>query len=489
MTKTEPLILASGSAIRAAILKSHGIDFTAIKPDVDESVIKAEGEKTGADLETIAMQLAEAKCLAVAKNNPGFTVGSDQILEFEGEAFDKPRDLAEAHNRLTAMAGKTHSLINATVLALDGEIIWRNLERPKLTLRSMAADEIDRYLDAVGEKVLTSVGAYQVETDDGAALFEHIGGDWFAVQGLAVYPLLDELRQRGFFGAEWKNPEPIKAGVVGSPISHSLSPHIHNEWARRSHVKGEYRAIEIAPNYEAFALAMDDLRAQGFAGVNVTIPHKENALRYAAQRSETAQSVGAANMLTFTGKNAVADNSDAAGFLGALKENMPPDQQLRNAVVLGAGGAARGIVVALHEAGCERIRIANRTRQKADLLADEFGLDVIEWDDRSNALATCDLLVNTTSLGMTGEPPLEIDLSTLPSQAVVFDIVYAPVETPLLRAARENGHSIVNGLEMLMHQAVPGFRAWFGGRPYQVMPQVDDDLRALLLDELKKRGG
>ncbi len=489
MTAGPSLTLASGSAIRASILRSHSISFDVIKPGVDESIIKTEAAETGADLQSIAMALAEAKCLAVAKSTTGFVVGADQILEFEGEAFDKPRSMEEARGRMNAMAGKTHSLINATVLASDGEIVWRNLERPKLTIRAMTPASIDRYFEAAGEEVLASVGAYQVETDEGAALFDRISGDWFAVQGLAVYPLLDQLRQRGFFGAEWRAPKPVLAGVIGSPIDHSLSPLIHNEWARRCRVSGEYRAIKVAPGYDAFARAMDELRAQGFAGVNVTIPHKENALRYADAASEAAKKIGAANMLTFSADGARADNSDAAGFLSALKNGATSNRKMDSARVLGAGGAARGVIAALQEADCSTILITNRTQEKAERLAKEFGLTAVSWEERSRQLGDCNLLVNTTSLGMIGESPLDIDLAALPAGAVVFDIVYTPLETPLLRAARGNGHTAINGLEMLMHQAVPGFQTWFGGRPYSVAPQVNDDLRDLLLTALARGGG
>ncbi len=483
-----PLILASGSAIRASIMKRHGLDFRIIKPGVDESEIKEKAEREGGDLEATAMQLAEAKCLAVAKAHGDFVVGSDQIMEFEGRAFDKPRDMTEAGERLLAMQGKTHSLINATVLARGGEIIWRNLERPRLTVRAMTAGEIDDYLARVGPEVLSSVGAYQVETPEGAALFERISGDWFAVQGLAIYPLLEKLRKEGALGERWVNPAPVQAGVIGMPAAHSLSPFIHNEWASRCHVVGEYRAIEVAPGYDAFAAAMDKLRADGFAGVNVTIPHKENALSYADKLSDAAKEIGAANMLTFSEEGVVADNSDARGFHDGLMQAIDKNSNLDKALVLGAGGAARGVIAGLRLAGCQSILIANRTREKAERLANEFGLNVTDWEERSAALCDCNLLVNTTSLGMSGQAPLDIDLSALPAGAIVYDIVYTPLETPLIKASIARGHRTINGLEMLMHQAAPGFRQWFGKRPFPVFPRVDDDLRDLLISELKKRG-
>lgn len=489
MTAPPAITLASGSAIRASILKAHGVSFRVVKPGVDESIIKSEAAKTGLGLEDMAMRLAEEKCMAVAKTQGGFVIGADQILEFEDHAYDKPHDMAEAKARLGDMQGKTHTLINATVAALDGDIIWRNLERPRLSVRKMNRAEIDAYLERVGEAVLSSVGAYMVETPDGAALFDRIDGDWFAVQGIAIYPLLAELRQRGAFGESWKETLPVKAGVIGSPIAHSLSPLIHNEWARRAKIAGRYEAIDVAPAYEAFAAAMDDLRAQGFAGVNVTIPHKENALRYADRATETARKIGAANMLTFAADETIADNSDAVGFIKSLDAGLSGRRKIDTALVLGAGGAARGVIAALQGLKCERIAIANRTRSKADALAKEFGLEALDWSARSSLLAGCDLLVNTTSLGMAGQPSLDIDLADLPNLSVVFDIVYTPLETPLLKQARARGNPVINGLEMLMHQAAPGFSTWFGGRPYPVFPRVDDALRDLLIGALNKRVG
>lgn len=489
MTTPTAITLASGSAIRAAILKAHGVAFHVVKPGVDESIIKSEAAKEGLGLEEMAMRLAEAKCMAVAETKSGYVIGADQILEFEGRAYDKPRDLAEASARLGDMQGKTHTLINATVAALDGAIIWRNLERPRLSVRKMNQAEIDEYFERVGEEVLSSVGAYMVETPEGAALFDRIDGDWFAVQGIAVYPLLAELRMRGAFGGPWKETPPVKAGVIGSPIAHSLSPLIHNEWARRAKIVGQYEAIDVAPEYDAFATAMDELRQRGFAGVNVTIPHKENAIRYADRASAAATKIGAANMLTFTADETVADNSDGTGFLKSLEAGLAGRPATKSALVLGAGGAARGVIAALQSLNYERIAIANRTRSKADALAEEFDLEPLDWSARTTGLTSCDLLVNTTSLGMTGKPSLDIDLAGLPMQAAVFDIVYAPLETPLLQRARARGNRVINGLEMLMHQAAPGFSAWFGGRPYPVFPQVDAALRDLLIDALNKRAG
>ena len=273
---------------------------------------------------------------------------------------------------------------------------------------------------------------------------------------------------------------PILAGVVGWPVGHSLSPLIHGTWAKRAGINGHYVPLAVPPSHEEFARAMDALRTLGFAGVNVTLPHKEHALRYADRASKAANRAGAANMLSFGAEGAVADNSDIAGFAAAVREvSSAPGS---SALILGAGGAARGVALALHILGFKSIDIANRTRDKAGALAKTFGLGVVGWSERSEALAGVDLVVNTTSLGMTGEPPLDVDLSLLRQSAIVADIVYAPLETPLLAAAAERGNKTVDGLSMLMHQAVPGFNAWFGGEA-----AVDGDLRRKLAGELARR--
>lgn len=190
------IILASGSAIRAAILKGAGLAFEQARPEVDEDALKQANVRAEAGLEETAMTLAEAKALAVRADEDALVIGSDQILEFEGRAHDKPADMAEARARLLALQGAAHTLINAAAVARNGEIVWRHLERPRLFMRKMDAGEIDAYLVAAGEDILASVGAYQVE-GLGARLFHRIEGDYFAVLGLSLFPLLDALRREG----------------------------------------------------------------------------------------------------------------------------------------------------------------------------------------------------------------------------------------------------------------------------------------------------
>jgi len=262
------------------------------------------------------------------------------------------------------------------------------------------------------------------------------------------------------------------AGVVGWPAAHSLSPVIHSTWAAREGAPARYNALAVEPTDEAFCKRINELRAQGYVGVNVTIPHKERALKIADRASDAALAIGAANMLTFSGGKIFAENSDATAAEAIIRELTPFPG---TALVLGAGGAARGVLYAMKRAGVRRILLSNRTKRRATEIADVGAAQVVDWTRRAAAASEADLVVNATSLGMNGAPPLDLDVQPLKQSAVIFDIVYAPLETPLLRAARARGLKTIDGLEMLMRQAVPGYLRWLGTRA-----EVDEDLRARL---------
>ncbi len=271
---------------------------------------------------------------------------------------------------------------------------------------------------------------------------------------------------------------PPLAGVIGWPIGHSRSPRLHGHWLNRHGLKGHYIPIELTA--EDFATGLAALRLVGFRGVNVTIPHKERALALATDKTETASRIGAANTLTFLPDGGLlAENTDAYGFIANLRQAVPGWQAAAGpALVLGAGGASRAVVAALLSENVPEIRIANRTRDRADQLRAHFGdrLTVVDWDEISAATAGAMTIVNTTSLGMSAQPRLDISLREAPPGALVNDLVYQPLETPLLQAARAKGLIAVDGLGMLLHQAAPGFERWFG-----VRPTVDAELRAAVL--------
>lgn len=276
---------------------------------------------------------------------------------------------------------------------------------------------------------------------------------------------------------------PKLAAVIGYPIGHSLSPVIHNTWAVRERANAHYIPVEVGESYDCFARAAGALATLGFSGCNVTLPHKENALRYAIEISDNAKLAGSANMLTFGHNGPYADNTDIIGFKCALETVLDEKATRRRAVIYGAGGAARGVVIALRELGYEKIIVANRTPDRSAALVEKLpGTSTTPWENRNEALEGADILVNTTLLGMTNAPALEVSLDHLPAGAVVADIVYHPLETALLRSAKAGGYQTVDGLAMLMHQAVPGYKAWLGKNAV-----VDDDLRKRLVGALKAR--
>jgi shikimate dehydrogenase len=268
------------------------------------------------------------------------------------------------------------------------------------------------------------------------------------------------------------------AGVIGSPVAHSKSPRLHSYWLKKYGLLGHYIPMDIAQNN--LEEVIHALPKMGFVGVNVTIPHKETILGMADLVTDRAALIGAANTLIFRKDGKIhADNTDGYGFIENLRQNAPNWQpKLGPAAVIGAGGAARSVIASLIEVGVPEIRLSNRTRTRADALRAEFGakIQVYEWVQAGNMLDGATTVVNTSSLGMVGKPDLRVPLDGLSPDAVVNDLVYTPIDTALLRRAAEIGCTTVDGLGMLMHQAVPAFERWFGERP-----QIDDALRDLML--------
>jgi shikimate dehydrogenase len=268
--------------------------------------------------------------------------------------------------------------------------------------------------------------------------------------------------------------KPRAACLIGWPAAHSRSPLIHHYWLRTLGIEGGY-VIEAVPPDE-FGDFVFRLSIRGFVGANVTIPHKERALAL-SKPDARARAVGAANTLWYADGELCSTNTDVEGFINNLDASAPGWDKAPDALVLGAGGAARAIVFGLIERGIRRVHLANRTMARAGALADQFGARVlpVAWEAIPDLLPRAGLLVNTTSLGMHGQPALALDVSRLPPEAVVSDLVYVPLETPLLAAARARGLKTADGLGMLLHQAVRGFELWFGLRP-----EVTSELRALI---------
>ena len=270
----------------------------------------------------------------------------------------------------------------------------------------------------------------------------------------------------------------VLAGVMGWPVAHTRSPAIHNHWIARHGLKGAYVQLPVHP--DRLEAALRGLPALGFAGCNVTVPHKVSAMHFMDELHPTAQRVAAINTIVVQPDGSLLGmNNDGAGYVQSLRDADPTWRgDAGPALVLGAGGAARAIVVALLDEGVPELRITNRTLERAQALAEAFGErgKVVPRAQRHEAMAGVSLLVNTTTQGMHGQPPLDVALDALPAAAMVSDAIYIPMETPLLAQARLRGHRTVNGLGMLLNQARPAFKAWYG-----VMPEITPELRAAIL--------
>ena len=272
-------------------------------------------------------------------------------------------------------------------------------------------------------------------------------------------------------------PIPL-AGVIGSPIAHSRSPNLHGYWLRKLGLRGHYIPMEVAR--EDLETVLRTLPRMGFVGVNVTIPHKERVLEIADLCTDRATLIGSANTIIFRKDGKIhADNTDGYGFLENLRQNAPQwDAKAGPAMVLGAGGASRAVVATLLDAGAPEVILTNRTRVRAEKLAEDFGkrVRVVDWIQAPNVIEEARTLVNATSLGMVGKPELRVPLDGLRPDTLVNDLVYTPLQTKLLLTAQAAGCTTVDGLGMLLHQAVPGFERWFGLRP-----EVDEATRAAVL--------
>ena len=266
-------------------------------------------------------------------------------------------------------------------------------------------------------------------------------------------------------------------GLIGYPVSHSLSPRIHDYWMAKYEIDSAYKLFTTAP--ARLRQTMFHMRKKNVQGVNITVPHKQAVMEYLDGVDDTAKRIGAVNTVINQKNKFIGTNTDAYGFITNLRDTLKGDfsAYLKNVVILGAGGATRAAIVALKDAGANQITLTNRSPEKAQSLADEFNVDYVPWSVRNDLLAEATLLINTTSLGMENQPELSIDVSLLPAGAAVHDIVYAPLETELLKNARARGLVTVDGLGMLLYQAQKAFECWHG-----VLPEVTAELRAHVLE-------
>ncbi len=372
-------------------------------------------------------------------------------------------------------------LIGALVLAKDGEPVWHHTETSALWMRDFSDAFLKDYLDSEGDALLGSVGCYRFE-GLGAQLFERVEGDYFSILGLSLLPLLGAaLRDHGVL--EPMSGQTRLAGVIGWPVAQSLSPRLHGHWLKEHGIAGSYVALPV--ERDAFSSALRSLQSEGYRGVSVTVPHKEAAFAIAHRVDDAAKAAGAVNQLVFREDGMIEGlNTDAPGLAASLRE-AGVSLGGKPAILLGAGGAARAAVLALNEVGAGEIRILNRDRRRAEVLVSNLSssvdvdlvpMSLMDWHKVAGDAA---LAINTTSAGMKETPSLDLALEALPKTATVCDIVYNPLETGLLKRARALGFKTVDGLGMLMHQAVPACNAFFGVEP-KVTPELRRELEKAL---------
>lgn len=272
----------------------------------------------------------------------------------------------------------------------------------------------------------------------------------------------------------------LLAGVIGDPISHSKSPTLHRLWLNQNNINGHYIPLKVSKI--DLELVLKTLPKMGFSGVNVTVPHKESVLKIANEITQSASQIGSANTLTFLPCGGFkADNTDGYGFLKNLEENEPTwDSSNAKVLIIGAGGASRAVISALLNSGVSKIVITNRTYERANELKEYFDrkIDVIKWNEKEQFLGEINTLVNTTTLGMLGYTNLNLSLSSINKGTIVLDLVYNPIKTTLLQNAEKQGCKIIDGLGMLLHQATPGFKEWFG-----VEPKITNEIRKRILTQ------
>eukprot|EP01037_Dinobryon_pediforme_P002387 gene2387-2422_t len=425
------------------MLEQLQLQHVAVAANIDERSLE-----TDVPLDEISACLATQKALAVSNLYADHIVlGSDQTLICDGRLYHKPSNRAEAALHLQDLSGRAHCLNASASLACNGRILFETTQIATLAMRALSPVFIDAYLDKMGDEVLFTVGGYQIEAL-GLHLFDTIEGDHFTILGCPILP-------------------------------HSRSPLIHNYWLKQFGLPGLYELAEVAP--EALTDFIKSMPAQGYRGGNVTVPHKQAVLPLCDHLTARAREIGAVNTLWFENDELYGDNTDALGFAANLDEYAPDWRTARRAMVLGAGGASRAIIYALREAGLQNLIVVNRDEARARMLASLWtgSFQTIGWDSIADHLPDVDLLINTTSLGMAGQPALTLPWDKTKAGLIVHDIVYVPLETDLLKSAKEHHYQTVDGLGMLLHQAVPGFAHWFGQ-----VPTVTPTLRQLIVDTI-----
>lgn len=453
LTFNTDIVLASRSIARISLLKKYNILAKIISHEINETRVKEELKHL--EPEKLVLSLAKAKAKSVLKKHPtSLIIGSDQILYLGKEIFNKPKNIKEGINQLKRLNGKEHTLISSIYIYNNGRFFAKTTKRAVVKMERLENTQIVKYVKENEETVLTTVGGYRIEEDKLKCL-KIISGDTEDVMGFPIRYLTKKIKERK------------KIFVIGNPIKHSVSPNIHNFWIKKNNLNASYEKLMVK-NKEI--KTFEKIIKEDFVlGANITLPLKEKIISLANKIDQTVKDCGAANTLFKRDKIIYAFNTDGEGFVNSLRMDHSFKIEGKHVFVVGAGGAAKGIVMALFKAKASKIILSNRSSKRAEDLIRlyekyNFNLKVQSWADKL-VPKEIDLVINTTSVGMKLGDKLELDLSKLNNKSLVYDIVYNNSKTFLMNEAEKHKLRSTNGIDMLLRQAAESFFHWFGFYP------------------------
>lgn len=453
LTFNTDIILASESVARISLLKKHKILAKTVSHEIDEKKMKEELKHL--EPEKVVFSLARAKARSVLKTySMNLIIGSDQILYFDNEILNKPRDIEEGIHQLKRLNGKTHTLISSVYILNNGRFFAKKTKQAVVKMETLKDTQIEKYAENNEEILLTTLGGYRIEEGKLEGI-KIISGDTEDVMGFPIRYLTKKIKERK------------KIFVIGNPIKHSVSPNIHNFWIKKNNLNASYEKLQVK-NTEINLFAKV-IKKDFVLGANITIPLKEKIISIAENIDWAVKSCGAANTLHKRNKQIHASNTDGKGFVNSLMMDHNFKIKGKNVFVIGAGGAAKGIVMALFNAKAAKIILSNRNSKRAEDLIrlykkHNFDLITQPWENKAIP-KEINLVVNSTSVGMKLEDKLEFDLSKLNHKSLVYDIVYNNSTTFLMNEAKKNGLRSTNGIDMLLRQAAESFCHWFGFSP------------------------
>ena len=453
LTVSTEVILASGSNARKQILKRYKINTKIVPHKIDEVIIKEKNNLLSP--RKLALKLAKAKAESLLDEYPkNIIIGSDQLLVFNEKVFNKAQSIEEGIKNLEKFSGKKHELISAVYILKNKKHIWSITRKATVELRKLSKKEILDYAQKNQKTILETVGGYKIENDK-LNCIKLISGTREDVMGFPIKKFIEKTKNKK------------RIFVIGNPIKHSLSPDIHNHWIKKNNLRARYEKLLV--NDEQIIKFKKILEEEDVLGANITIPHKEKIIEIVDKIDNEAKECNASNTIYKSGKLIRATNTDGSGFLTSIKKDFNIQVENSKILLIGAGGAAKGIAIGLCKERAGTITILNRNEQRAiklKLICKNFQtkINIQKWNNKKIP-KTVDLVINATSIGMKANERLDLDFSDVKKGTFIYDIVYKKGKTFLLKKSASLGHKTSDGLSMLIRQAAESFSYWFNKYP------------------------